>query len=390
MNGSFFFTALCVNSSIVCLDAACTVCISKHGNVYAFGRPCYLQRNEIYPRSVLGVSVISLHNISSIAGRGNHVICLDRDGNVFTFGSNAYGQLGIGKSKSKVPFSCVPVKIDVPLIQKVSCGIDFSVCLSCSGYVYSFGSDSLGQLGHGKLQRVKYPKKIKSLKDVDFVTCGDSYVICRTLSDDIYAWGDNRFGQLGIDTSIQYKIPFKCTSWPKEVIDIKCTLHTLVLTSKQEVFSCGYNDFGQLGRKSEEMNFYVKYSSNLIKIEELCEIKRIECSSDSSMCIDNYNNLYVFGGNGCGQLGLGHTNHVEIPLKHPSLSNIIDISSGGRHTFVKTSDNEIYAFGSNELEQLSSETENKRQLSPISIFQGKEDVWYSKNIEKLKLKSARK
>ena len=114
MNGSFFFTALCVNSSIVCLDAACTVCISKHGNVYAFGRPCYLQRNEIYPRSVLGVSVISLHNISSIAGRGNHVICLDRDGNVFTFGSNAYGQLAIGKSKSKVPFSCVPVKIDVP------------------------------------------------------------------------------------------------------------------------------------------------------------------------------------------------------------------------------------------------------------------------------------
>ena len=33
--------------------------------------------------------------------------------------------------------------------------------------------------------------------------------------------------------------------------------------------------------------------------------------------------------------------------KHPTLSNIIDVSKGGNHTFVKTSNNEIYAFGNN-------------------------------------------
>merc|ERR1712224_801040 len=89
-----------------------------------------------------------------------------------------------------------------------------------------------------------------------------------------------------------------------------------------------------------------------------------------------------------GQLGLGDRNNRNKPIKHPSLSNIIDISNGGNHSFIKTSNNEIYAFGNNEYSQLGIKIENRKQLTPIRVFEDNEDIWYS-NINKSKAKSAR-
>merc|ERR1739841_51650 len=97
--------------------------------------------------------------------------------------------------------------------------------------------------------------------------------------------------------------------------------------------------------------------------------------------------LYLFGGNVYGQLGLGDTNNRHKPIKHPSLSNIIDISKGGFQTFTKTSNNEIYAFGQNNYSQLGIKTEDKNQLTPIRVFEDNEDIWIS-NINKSKAKSA--
>ena len=75
-------------------------------------------------------------------------------------------------------------------------------------------------------------------------------------------------------------------------------------------------------------------------------------------------------------------------MKHPSLSNIIDISNGGLRSFVKTSNNEIYAFGNNYFSQLGIKTKDK-QITPIRVFEDNEDIWFS-NINKSKAKSARK
>ena len=107
------------------------------------------------------------------------------------------------------------------------------------------------------------------------------------------------------------------------------------------------------------------------------------------MCIDINNNLWFFGSNEHGQLGLGDNLDIYKPIQHPTLSNIIDISSGGNHTFVKTIDNKIFAFGANKHSQIGIETEDDNQLTPIQVFIDKEDIWCS-TIGKSKQKSARK
>merc|ERR1711874_892057 len=118
--------------------------------------------------------------------------------------------------------------------------------------------------------------------------------------------------------------------------------HGLMLISNGNVFSCGRNIYGELGRETNE-----NYSASFDRITTLSDIKRIDCGNIHSMCINSTDDLYIFGGNEFGQLGLDDFIDRGKPIKHPSLSNVIDISSGGCSTFVKTS-NEIYAFGLNE------------------------------------------
>ena len=81
-----------------------------------------------------------------------------------------------------------------------------------------------------------------------------------------------------------------------------------------------------------------------------------------TQCVDLDGNLYIFGYNICGQLGLGDTSSRYLPIKHSSLSNVIDISSQGVNTFVKTSNSEIFGFGNNRYSQLGIKTEDNQLI----------------------------
>ena len=376
-------------STMVCADygntLGCSLSISSDGCVYSFGRNTKEGHGHIedfvFPPKVIP----SLKNITQVSCGFYHSGCVDMDGNVFTFGRNALGQLGVGKYSEELIQTHIPQKLNLPPIKQIACGTHFTMCLSVSGDVFSFGYNNHGQLGHGDDIDYNSPKQIELLQDIEFIECGHDYAACKSIDNRIYVWGYNNFGQLGIGNKVNQRKPFQCVDWPEDIVDIKYGYnHSLILTLHQDVYSCGNHINGQLGRE-----IVGDYATTLEKISSLSHILRIECGYSHSMCIDIDNNFYIFGKNNHGQLGFGDTVAKSKIVKHPILSNIIDISSkGGLHSFVKTSNNEIYAFGYNEYSQLGIKTENRNQITPIRVFEDNEDIWFS-NINKSKAKSAR-
>ena len=381
-------------ATAVCVGEEFSLFLSNEGDVYSVGKNSNRGHGH-EEECVFPIKKIStLQNIQSIACGYDHTICLDYSGTVFTFGRNRYGQLGVGKDVETLSHTYVPQKLDLPLIIQIACGTDFNMCVTEDGLLYSFGEDEYGQLGIGNtaLKKYNFPQKVMFLKDVHFISCGANHTICQTVSNDIYCWGSNDHGQLGLDIGKNQlkkfiNIPRQCQNWPDNIVDIKCGYDfTIVLTSNQELFSCGSNTSGQLGRDKE----YAIFNSKLKKIPNLSEIMKVECGKSHVSCIDVYHNFFIFGENDYGQLGIDTIDETTTSnVIHRPLSNIIDISSGGNHTFVKTSNNEIYAFGDNLHSQLGIETRGENQLTPIRVFEGNEDIWYS-NFGKSKAKSARK
>ena len=375
-------------SSMVCSDFVgnrFSLCISNEGTVFSFGSHTCNGHGHDEERIFTPKVIPSLKNIKSICCGFNHTICLDYDGLVFTFGGNDAGQLGLGMEHAIVK---EPQNVILPLIHQISCGNSFSMCLSESGELYSFGYNLFGQLGIGNFEEhFGTPQLISSLKDIEFVECGGNYVICKTLDNQIYCWGDNEYGQLGLGKIKEnVSIPTKCEDCPENLVDIKCGQnHTLVLTLNREVYSCGKNLYNQLGLSKGNVAI-------LRQIEEFHDIVRIECGSNHSICITSSGNFYAFGENVHGQLGLGdYSRKTRTPILNTFKGDVIDVSSGGDHTFIKTSNNEIYAFGFNSKSQLGMNLENSKSstATPTRAFKDSEHVWCS-TIHKSRAKSARK
>merc|ERR550534_1430788 len=119
-----------------------------------------------------------------------------------------------------------------------------------NGKIYSFGSNDYGQLGHHKSRtRAELVEGLDAHVIAD-VACGSHHTLVKNEWGEIFAWGSNSKGQLGFDTQGQIvPIPKMIkTLATKHVIQIACGQnHSLALTNVGELYSWGCNSHGQLG-----------------------------------------------------------------------------------------------------------------------------------------------
>ena len=279
-------------STIVCVsvEVEFTISISEEGNVYTCG---YHPRggNGMDHRRIKSPSIVpNLRNIKSVSCGYFHTACLDRDGIVYTFGCNNNNQLG--RDNWVLKSTNQPQILDLPKIKQVCCGNSFTSCVSEEGDLYSFGGNTYGELGFGDVRIVKGRCKSDVIKNIDFMECGGQYAIYKLMDGSVVGCGLNYFGELGTESRSSRITPYQYTNLPDDIIDIKCGKnHSLILTSKNQVLSCGYNKNGQLGRETGDEDYSVFWKL----IENLDEIIRIECGENHTICIDNYDNIYVFG-----------------------------------------------------------------------------------------------
>jgi len=131
--------------------------------------------------------------------------------------------------------------------------------------------------------------------------CGFRHTIVLTSNNEVFAWGDNEWGQIGNNISSEVLIPYKINEFIGEKVEaISCgSNHSLALTENGCVYSWGYNRYGQLGLNSENFK-----ENKPQRIEIDVKIKKICCGLGYSLLLSREGDIYVFGWNKDGQLGL--------------------------------------------------------------------------------------
>jgi len=191
--------------------------------------------------------------VTSVRSGCSFSMALDTSGHVWTWGSNSVGQLGTG---SQAPFDVTPTMVSLPtgtIVKAISAGEAFGVALNASGKLFAWGIDNRGQLGDGGHRTgstVPVRVHLPSGTNVTFVASGSEHSLALTSTGGVLAWGDNDFGQLGDGTTLERDTPVRITmpSSVKKVTKlIGGGVFSLALTGAGRLLSWGSNVFGELG-----------------------------------------------------------------------------------------------------------------------------------------------
>lgn len=125
-------------------------------------------------------------------------------------------------------------------------------------------------------------------------------------------------------------------------------IHTVCLSDSGNIYSFGGNDCGQLGIGSYEETSIPQ------RISSLPIIHKISCGYKFTICLDETGKLWSFGSNNFGQLGIHNTITKNSPQEITGIYRTVsDILCGGFHTLCLTSKKkELWSFGYNRSGQL--------------------------------------
>ncbi|XP_060708843.1 uncharacterized protein LOC132834193 [Hemiscyllium ocellatum] len=188
--------------------------------------------------------------IRQVAVADSHMIAVAVERAVYTWGSNTKGQLGHGDLQSHSRPQLVEA-LKGKFIVRACCGDGFSVFLSDNGIVMTSGDGAQGCLGHGDHFSTSRPCLIEALLSINVrvIACGLQHVLCVSSEGKVFAWGNGKYGKLGLGNDDDHCSPME-VSFEKQTFirDVKCGVDgTMFLTDTDSVLACGNNQYNKLG-----------------------------------------------------------------------------------------------------------------------------------------------
>jgi len=138
---------------------------------------------------------------------------------------------------------------------KVAVGYNHAIALLADGTVWTWGSNTVGQLGNGTNDDCYTPQKLHTLKNIIDVAAGNRHCLALSSNGSVYAWGSNSHGQIGDGTytgNSEAENNDKNTPAKVENIENVCQIATeallsIALTSDGTVLQWGIKNTGLQG-----------------------------------------------------------------------------------------------------------------------------------------------
>ena len=154
--------------------------------------------------------------------------------------------------------------------KRLAIGYSTVVGVKADGTVWSWGMSHIGESGNGKADMLQAtPTQIPDMTQFMEVATGGRHYLALRKDGTVWSWGDNECGQLGYETEPE-------------------------MSSNPVMGLTGDN-----------------YSSTPKKIKELKEVISVAAGVGHSVALTKSGDVYTFGCNGGGQLGLGYVDETK-------------------------------------------------------------------------------
>ena len=228
------------------------------------------------------------YNFVKMSVGGQHYLAIDENGNLYSWGSNTYGELGLSSAGQ------------YPTPTKIMEGTKFIEI--CAGYTNSFAIDEEGNLyfsgdSEGVLYDVRY-----------------------------------QYGFVKIEAGVKFK---------KISIDMN---YALALDVEGHLWTWGSNQYGKLGDGATYDD--CRYRCELKKIVENVKFNEICAGRAGGAAIDENGNIWSWGENKIGQVGEGTiSEYIATPVKITSNINFVKVQMDRTYRMVLSDEGDIYVCG---------------------------------------------
>ena len=340
------------------------------------------------PRSLLtgGEGSEALSGAVQIDAGGGHSNALMKSGKVKFWGQFhdefiVYGRNGFSRRGTPSHVLNVDSSLLSGIIQ-VSSGQSHSCALKHSGEVKCWGWGNYGELGNGSKIQKQNPATViaaegssDSLSGMVQISSGGKHTCALTKSGGVKCWGDGTSGQLGNGS-------YDTISSPVDVIAAEGSSdslfgmvqissggdHTCALTTSQKVVCWGDRNYGQLGLGVSNAN-----SAAPVMLPSLSGIVQISSGGKHTCALSHVGTIACWGRGDSGQLGNGVSQTSTTPVtvietqgSAVPLSGVLQIAVGDAHACALMLSGEVKCWGSGNHGRLGDDSKAGKAY-PVTV-----------------------
>jgi len=254
---------------------------------------------------------------SQVYAGGSYAMALRSDGVLFAWGDNTYGQLGLSDTIHRSS----PVQLSTSSWTNISAGRNSVGLISPAGYLFMYGRNDSGQLGLMDTINRSSAVQVGSRNDWTKISAGELHSGGLAGGGKVFTWGSNQYGQIGVRDTINRSSPVQVNAGVSTVwyiyTDLSCGSNFTVASVFSRVgqvsslYSWGRNNNYQLGDGSsinKSSPVQIPSSNVYGNLRAMNDYTIVQNTFTNDYNIRPSNNIFSWGLNNVGQLGLNDTN----------------------------------------------------------------------------------